>query len=478
MTSFFWHDYETFGTDPAWDRPSQFAGIRTDENFNIIGEPLTLYCRPADDMLPHPEACLITGITPQHAQEQGVPEAEFIARIHQEMTQPGTCTVGYNSIRFDDEVTRNTLYRNFFDPYSREWKNGNSRWDIIDLVRVCRALRPEGIEWPDHEDGTSSFKLEHLTKANGLSHEAAHDALSDVHATIAVARLIKERQPKLFDYVLSLRNKREVAKLLNVSTKKPVLHTSAMFPASRFCTSLVMPLLNDPGNSNGVISYDLRIDPEPLLTLAADEIRERMYTATADLPEGVERIPLKTIHLNRCPVIATTALLDDAIAERLQLDLGKAREHYQQLMSARGLTEKLLEVFRGHSFPEKTDPDLMLYSGGFFSDGDRTTMNQIRACSPQELSESTFVFDDTRLQEMLFRYRARNFPETLNEQEFEQWQEYRYQRLTCSDASVGNHLVMDDYFQCIHEKLADESLPDSHRNILDQLLAYGDELLA
>ena len=478
MTSFFWHDYETFGADPAWDRPSQFAGIRTDENFNIIGEPLTLYCRPADDMLPHPDACLITGISPQQAQEQGVAEAEFIARIHQEMAQPGTCTVGYNSIRFDDEVTRNTLYRNFYDPYAREWKNGNSRWDIIDLVRACRALRPEGIEWPDHEDGTPSFKLEHLTEANGLSHEAAHDALSDVHATIAVARLIKDKQPKLFDYVLSLRNKREVAKLLNVGTKKPVLHTSAMFPASRFCTSLVMPLLNAPGNSNGVISYDLRVDPEPLLSLSADDIRERMYTATADLPEGVERIPLKTIHLNRCPVIATTALLDDALAERLQLDLGKAREHYQQLITAKNLTEKLMEVFQGHTFPEKTDPDLMLYSGGFFSDSDRTTMNQVRACSPEQLSERTFVFEDNRLQEMLFRYRARNFPDSLNGQEFEQWQEYRYQRLTCPDTNAGNHLVMDDYFQYIHEKLADESLPDNHRSILNQLLAYGDELLA
>ena len=172
MTSFYWHDYETFGADPAWDRPVQFAGLRTDADLNVIGDPLVLYARPADDFLPHPMACLITGITPQLALEKGVAECEFIARIHAELAQPGTCAVGYNSLRFDDEITRHTLYRNFFDPYAREWQNGNSRWDIIDLLRTAWALRPEGIEWPRREDGHVSFKLEQLTAANGIAHSA------------------------------------------------------------------------------------------------------------------------------------------------------------------------------------------------------------------------------------------------------------------------------------------------------------------
>ncbi|MGH8474260.1 MAG: exonuclease domain-containing protein, partial [Methylococcales bacterium] len=125
----YWHDYETFGTDPAWDRPAQFAGLRTGEDLEIIAEPLVLYCKPADDMLPNPEACLITGITPQLASRKGLPEADFIAAIHEQLAQPATCGAGYNSLRFDDEVTRNCLYRNFYDPYAREWQHGNSRWD-------------------------------------------------------------------------------------------------------------------------------------------------------------------------------------------------------------------------------------------------------------------------------------------------------------------------------------------------------------
>src|SRR5690554_4892671 len=192
-----------------------------------------IYCKPAPDLLPKPEACLITGITPQYAEAHGLREAEFMAKIATEFAQAGTCGVGYNSIRFDDEVTRYGLYRNFYDPYEREWKFDNSRWDIIDMVRMTRTLRPEGINWPDYDDGSPCFKLEKLTQANNLEHGAAHDALSDVYATIALARLIKERQPKLFDYAFKLRDKRFVAGLIDIEANKPLLHFSSMFAGTQ-----------------------------------------------------------------------------------------------------------------------------------------------------------------------------------------------------------------------------------------------------
>lgn len=474
--SFYWHDYETFGADPARDRPSQFAGIRTDMDLNIIGDPLVIFCRPAADVLPQPQACLITGITPQQALQDGVIEAEFIARIHAEFALPGTCGVGYNSIRFDDEVTRYTLYRNFYDPYAREWQNGNSRWDIIDMVRACRALRPEGINWPDHEDGTPSFKLEHISAANGISHESAHDALSDVHATIAVARLIKEKQPRLFDYLLRLRNKKQVAELLNVATMKPVLHTSAMFPASRFCSSLIMPLAIHPTNKNGVICYDLAVDPTPLIELDVEQIVERLYTPQADLPEGVDRIALKTVHSNRCPVLATSKMLDDAVAQRIQLDLPRARGHYQLLKQTPGLREKLREVFVQSTLPAHTDPDLMLYSGGFFGHNDKNTMAQVRASSAEQLRDNSFVFEDKRLDEMLFRYRARNYPETLTADETLLWEEYCFQHLT--DVDSGASIDMESFHGEIDTLLSCETTTSAQRHILECLLDYGDSLLA
>ena len=295
MKTMYWHDYETWGEVPSLDRPSQFAGLRTDEDLNVIGAPLVIYCQPSNDVVPKPEACLITGITPQKALADGIPEPQFMAAIHAQLSVPGTCGVGYNSLRFDDEVTRYGLYRNFYDPYEREWKNGNSRWDIIDMVRLARAVRPEGIEWPNHDDGHPSFKLEHLTQANGLIHQDAHDALSDVHATIAVAKLIKQKQPKLYDYVYQLRDKHRLSALLDLQTQKPLLHISSMFPAERGCAAIVMPIAMHPVNKNGVIVFDLSSDPEMLLNLDSEQIAQRVFTRTEDLAKGVARIPLKLI---------------------------------------------------------------------------------------------------------------------------------------------------------------------------------------
>lgn len=477
MQTIFWHDYETFGADPLRDRPCQFAGIRTDNDLNVIGEPVTLYCKPSDDMLPVPEACFITGITPQIANENGVCEAEFIKRIHDEMAQPGTCVAGYNSIRFDDEVTRNTLYRNFYDPYAREWQNGNSRWDVIDMVRLTYALRPEGINWPKKEDGSPSFRLEELTSANGISHEAAHDAMSDVYATIAIAKLIKEKQPKLYDYVFTHRTKQQIAPLLDTHSMKPIFHVSSRFPAILGCCALVVPIAQHPTNTNAVIVFDLRSSPSELKDLTVQGIKDRVFTKASDLPEGKERIPLKAIHINKCPVLAPAAMLKSLPTERLagfQLNGDVFRENLKQLRAIDGLSKKISDVFSDLEFEEKTDPDLMIYSGGFFSAYDKKIMDRVRSASVIELAEEEFVFDDSRLPEMLFRYKARNYRETLTSEEQERWERYRYQRLT--DASLGS-ITFQQYFDCLEVLANDASTPANRLSIIEDLKYYGESII-
>jgi len=427
--SIYWYDFETFGRDPRRDRASQFAGIRTDEDLNIIGDPLVMYCQPANDFIPSPMSCLITGITPQKAKAEGLVEVEFIAKIHAEFAKPGTCVTGYNSIRFDDEVTRQLLYRNFYDPYEREWKNGNSRWDIIDMVRLCAATRPEGIEWPKKVDGSNSFRLEELTVANGIEHADAHDALSDVLATIAMAKLIKDRQPKLFDYAYQLRSKQKVRAEIDLKTRKPVLHVSVMYPSSKGCLALVMPICAHPTNSNGVIVYDLRVDPATWVALSDEEIRERLFTATADLGEGVERIPLKTIHYNRSPIVASPAVLSPERAALYDVDLDACREHWEQLQGMPQLPRRIANIYRQEQHPGEQDPDFMIYSGGFFSENDKQLMQLVRNTPPADLPRLDLPFNDSRLQEMLFRYRARNYPETLREEELQAWEAFRRLRL-------------------------------------------------
>lgn len=448
----FWHDYETFGVSPAKDRPSQFAGIRTDLELNIIGEPETFYCKLATDYLPSPEAILITGITPQLANLKGIPETEFMGRINALFSQENTCVVGYNSLRFDDEVSRYGFYRNFIDPYAREWQNGNSRWDIIDLVRACYAFRPDGINWPRKEDGTVSFKLELLTQANGLSHEKAHDAMSDVYATIAMAKLIKQVQPKLYDYYFNLRRKQAVAAQVDVLKMQPLVHVSSKISANNGCTTLIAPMAFHPTNKNAVLCVNLAMDVSPLLELSAQDIAQRMYTSRADLAPDELPIPLKQIHLNKCPFIGSPKLLDDEVTARLNFDKGFAREQYKRLKQHPELREKLTQVFEQEREFSNSDPDLMLYSGGFFSHADKTKMDIIRQTQPQNLAALDLKFDDSRILEMLFRYRGRNYPESLDHDESVRWREFCQSRLADADYVIKLENLLEDSVQDEHKQ--------------------------
>jgi len=470
--TFYWHDYETWGADPRWDRPAQFAGLRTDQDLNPVGDPLVLFCRPADDLLPHPDACLITGITPRQAERHGLIEAEFADAVQRELARPGTCGVGYNSIRFDDEVTRHLFYRNFFDPYAREWQNNNSRWDLIDTLRLAHALRPEGIEWPRREDGVVSFRLEHLTAANGIEHAGAHDALADVRATIGMARLLKARQPRLFAYALSLRSKHRVANLLDQGG--PLLHVSARYPAESGCIAPVLPVARHPVNRNGIICFDLRHTPDPLLELSPEEIHRRLFSRAEDLPEGVARIPLKTVHSNRCPILAPMKTLTAEAAERWRIDAAVVARHARRLQAASGLAEKVRQVHEMATFEPETDPDRMLYSGGFFSDADRREMTRLRGLGPEALATERFAFEDPRLPTMLARYRARNWLPTLTPKEREAWDAYRAQRL--AGPGPGDGITLDGYRERL-VALRRESTEDPRRlALLDELAQWAEQV--
>lgn len=468
-----WHDYETWGVSPKFDKPSQFAGIRTDYDLNIIGEPEMFYCQPPADYLPNPEAALVTGISPQKAMNEGLSEAEFAARIHQLFSAPNTCVAGYNSIRFDDEVTRYLLYRNFYDPYAREWQNGNSRWDIIDMVRACYALRPDGIQWPTVErDGKEvvSFRLELLTQANDISHEAAHDAMSDVYATIAMAKLIKEKQPKLYDFIFNMRNKKQVAEHIDVYNMTPVVHTSSKVSSEHGCTSWFAPLCYHPTNKNAVIAVDLARDPTPLFELDAEQIKVRLYTRYDQLADDELPIPIKQIHLNKCPVVAPAKTLLPENAQRLAIPRELCLENLAKLKQHRDIIDKLNNVFETADFDnENIDAEQALYGGNFFSSADKAQMEILRSLSPEQLANHSFNFQDERLAILLFRYRARNYPYTLSIEEQTKWQNYCQNKLQYGGKGI---LSIEEYMLKI-ENLAHEHEQDTGKmNILKALYQY------
>ena len=443
--TFLWHDYETFGLNTRRDRPSQFAGIRTDAELNEIGEPLMLYCQPANDYLPDPASCLITGITPQHCLQHGLPEHAFAAQIEQVLGQPGTIGVGYNTIRFDDEVTRFMFWRNLIDPYAREWQNECGRWDLLDVVRMAYALRPEGIVWPIKQDGPfagkPSFKLEDLARANGLLHEAAHDALSDVRATIALARLIRTAQPKLFDFCLGLHKKDRVAAELGLpasqNTARPFLHVSGMFPPERGCLAVMWPLATHPTNKNELLAWDLAHDPSELPLLDVATLRLRLFSKSAELPEGVQRLPLKSVHLNKSPmVVRKLQTLSPEMATKWGIDMEAALRNAEIAAGLPDMSAIWPEVFQR---PATATPDVDedLY-GGFIGNTDRRRLNQLRALPPAELAHSRMGFDDERLPELVFRYRARNFADTLTPEETQRWEAHRAAWLLDGEGGARN----------------------------------------
>ena len=473
--TFLWHDYETTGADTRRDRPLQFACVRANHELETVGDPVVLWCKPARDLLPQPMACLVTGITPQQADRDGVVEAEFAARVHEELAQPGTCAAGYNSIRFDDEFTRNLLYRNFHEPYAREWKDNCSRWDLIDVLRMAYALRPQGIEWPEHAAGGPSFRLEDLADANDLRIGAAHDALSDVMATLGLARKLRAAQPKLFDYLFERRDKRKVAELLDWRKAEAVVHSSSRIAAERGCTTIIAPLAAHPTQQNAVIVYDLMTDPSDLLALAADEIQDRVFVSRDALPEGVERIPLKLVRCNRAPALAPLSVLKGADLARIRLDPERCLANLDRLRAAgEALRVKLRAVFaRPETDRPDVDADLALVSGGFLRDDEASLREQVRRARPPELAALGAKFRDGRYSELMFRYRARNWPGTLDDAERARWLEHRRARLLGDHPSAS--IALPQYLEEVAAFRAQTS--EGRRQVLcDALEAWGLQL--
>jgi exodeoxyribonuclease-1 len=472
--TFLWHDYETFGTLVRRDRPAQFAAIRTDADLNRIGEPVMLHCQPANDFLPDPQACLITGITPQLCLEKGLPEYQFASRIEQLLAQPGTIGVGYNTIRFDDEITRFMFWRNLIDPYAREWQNGCGRWDLLDVMRAAYALRPEGIVWPSNLDGAATFKLTDLTAANELLHESAHDALSDVHATIALAQLVRRAQPKLFDFCFALHRKDRVMAELGLPTgaltARPFWHVSGMFAPERGCLALMWPLAMHPHNKNELLAWDLAQDPRELADLNAQQMRLRLFTQTVDLPPGVKRLPVKSVHLNKSPmVMGNLKVVNEATAQRWGIALSMQLQHAAIARDLPDMSAIWEQVFQRES-AARPDVDEDLY-GGFVGNADRRRLNELRQSTPEQLARARPVFDDARLGELLWRYRARNFPHSLSEQEQQAWQQHRAARLLQGEAGARTLPALFDEL----DQLA-ESADERGEALLGALYDYAESI--
>jgi exodeoxyribonuclease-1 len=425
----FFYDLETSGLNARSDRIMQFAGIRTDMELNVIGEPHNVLVKLNDDTLPSPDAVMVTGITPQSTQADGLTEAEFAQFLCDEIFTSDTITVGFNNVRFDDEFIRHLFWRTFRDPYEWCWNNGCSRWDMLDVVRMTRALRPEGVEWPVDDEGKPTNRLELITKLNGIEHGRAHDALSDVEALIDVARLLKTKQPKLYEYLLATRDKKSVQKLVNLEMKQPFVYVSGRYDATFNKATVAFPLTSAP-NSN-VIVYDLRHDPTTFVDLNVEDIKARMFAPWDQRKaEGFTPLPVKTLQYNRCPAVAPLGVLEqDDGWNKIQLDLKVVERHKQILLSHPEFAEKIRTAVEGRpEFTRQHDSEGRLYDG-FINGPDKLRIESVRNADARTLADFHPSFNDERLSDLLLRYKARNFPSSLTEDETMEWERWRAERL-------------------------------------------------
>ena len=427
--TFFFYDLETSGLNARDDRIMQFAGQRTDLDLNPVGEPYNVLVRLNDDTLPSPDAIMVTGITPQKTVEEGISEAEFARILSKEVFIEDTIAVGFNNIRFDDEFVRHLLWRNFYDPYEWSWRDGRSRWDILDVVRMTRALRPDGIIWPVDAEGNPTNRLELLTKENGIDHEQAHDALADVEALIAVTKLMKTAQPQLYEYLLTMRNKAAVKELINLDNKQPFVYTSGRYEQEHAKTTVAFPLTG--GKNGNVVVYDLRYDPTPFLDLTPDELAKKVFATWKERQEeGFVALPVKELQYNRAPAVAPLGVLtkDDGWA-RIHLDSETIERHKATLLKAPHFAENVRSLYEARrEYAKATDPEAQLYDS-FVAESDKVRIEAVRNADERALSDFHPEFSDDRLPSLLLHYKARSFPRSLSEDESVAWEKWRSERI-------------------------------------------------
>lgn len=465
--TFFFYDLETSGLNPRHDRIMQFAGQRTTLDLEPIGEPYNILVKLNDDTLPSPDALMVTGITPQQTQAEGYSEAEFAKLLMDEVFTENTISVGFNSIRFDDEFIRALFWRTFNDPYEWAWRDGRGRWDLLDVVRMTRALRPNGIEWPV-VDGKESNRLELLTKLNGIDHFKAHDALSDVEALIAVTKLIKDKQPQLYAHLFAVKDKRKVAEIVNLEDKRPFVYVSGRYEADYHKATVAFPLTT--GRNNSVVVYDLRYDPTPLLGLSVKDLAKSMFAKWEDRQkDDYVKLPVKELQYNRAPAVAPLGVLEREDGwHRLQLTPELIEKHRNILLSNPSFAENVRSLFEGRpEFAKESDPEAQLYDS-FVPDMDRVRVETVRKAGADVLADMHPQFSDERLAPLLLHYKARNFPQSLAEDEVLEWEAWRANRIKSQ---------LPGFVSRLQELAKEHSGDDSKEYILQELQLWAESII-
>lgn len=481
---FIWHDYETSGINKALDRPVQFAAIKTDNYLKPTGEQWDFYCKLTNDIIPKASAMVLTRINPFYLEKEGLEEYEFAKKIFDIMIEPNTCSLGYNTIKFDDEVTRNLFYRNFFEIYDRENKNGNSRWDLIDLTRAFYAISPDGLKWPKKDDGTPDFKLENLAKENDLIQEQAHNALSDVRATLNLAQILRKNNKDLFDYIYLMKSKENIIQLMDDNLKQYKLlgWVSSFVKANQGCLTFIQPFLKVKNFGEQYWCVDFTSSEEAFNELIQNPKKCLLNKFKKQDDEISLGGALCQIRPNKSPIIIHPSKLKKVDWGRLGISGDEIKQRYAKIQSFLKNEEWLKEINEAIYELPKIEPyidvEQKIYQGNFLSYDDKRRCSLIRG-KKEPIDKMWPKFSDERMSELLFRYKNRHSIETT-EKEKADWKEWVKKKLIgtfdnstekYSHGSIGEFLT--DWKEIFLKK---ETLDEKQEIILNDTIKYAKKI--
>ena len=455
---YLFYDYETTGIDKRFDQIVQFAAIKTDSDFNEL-ERHNILCQMRNDIIPSPYAFGTTMIDIENLQENGLSEFEFSKKVNKILSGEGNqCITGYNSKEFDDKFSQFLFYRNLADPYFWAWGKGNKKLDVFDIMKMGYAFGRLGDMKFSEGSGEDSLRLEVLSKLNGLTHLKAHDALSDVVATIELLKLIKINNPNLIKYSEKLQDKSFARKLLSES---PTFYNiSSFYGYEKNFIGVHHIIGQHPTISNSIISWDLEINPENILNKSASEIKEQMFAKKED---RLFDVGFSEIKLNQSPQVLKYSEKNDANKERAEL----CQKNLVLVLRHKLLLNQISDEIFVFEVPF-LDSDADLFAGNFFAEKKKDELNlSLSANNPTLFKNNDFKSE--RFSEQLFRLKGRNFFEDLSEIEKVKYLEFVKTRVNYDETDKWRTIKM---FNQEYKEIMDEDSSSEKKIILEKLNSY------
>ncbi|MDU8351260.1 exodeoxyribonuclease I [Pseudomonas syringae pv. actinidiae] len=468
------YDFETADANPSTPI-LQFASVSTDHDLNVIkGSETNLIAKPSRHALPAPIAFMIHMLDLEHLKEHGLSERALVQHVvNIFLHSPNSQMAGYNTLSFDDKVLQHACFRNMLPPYDHQFMNGNTRFDVFKLVQLMFAFRPESLEFPKKEDGSFSLKLEQLSAANGIVHERAHDALSDVYATIGLARIIKGAEEKLYRFAQSMTVKQNAQDLILQGV--PLLHVNFKYQQENRNTSLVHPLCVDASNKNKYIIANLREDPYNMLNMSPQELRHFMFTKREELAEDAPRVGVSQVGINDMPLIVPAKnMLTPALATSMNLDVDQCMRNLEMIRQTVGFQSRIQEAY---AYESKTPIHVFdtLYSGGFIdSKVDAPIRKEMSLKTDDELSQVDAVSvanrskDKTRMLELLVALKPE--PGNLIEKAL------LHRQLKTQFFDVESRQSFDSFYKAVSAVRMEKELSPEQEVVMEQVIAHVEGL--